>query len=72
MKEVCKGCYTFMSIHTDCPSELIKKSDKCPCAMCLIKGVCDTPCEEYSNFSDGIEIRSYSEEVKPKHDKDYL
>ncbi len=53
MKGNCKGCHSsgeickFLSVHSK--SKHVFK--KCPCMMCLIKGVCDTPCEEFSVFS---------------------
>ncbi len=53
----CKGCYTFMSDHMDCPHHVINESDECPCRICLIKGVCDTTCEEYNDFFDDLAYR---------------
>lgn len=56
MKENCKGCHSdrgvckFISVHSKSKHNL----NKCPCMMCLIKVVCDTPCEEFSMFSQVI------------------
>ncbi len=48
----CKGCHTYT--HTDtaprCDLSLVKRVDKCPCRICLIKGICTTPCDEYEDF----------------------
>jgi len=48
IKMSCKGCYTFiMNNHAVCSTILVSKPDKCPCRICLIKGVCNKPCKEY-------------------------
>jgi hypothetical protein len=53
----CKGCGDMKN----CPISN-KRKLKCPCTICLIKSICQTPCEDYSNNtykstnSKGIEI----------------
>ncbi len=42
----CEGCNT-----TD-TCEYIKKSNKCPCRICIVKGMCDTTCDDYLLFTD--------------------
>ena len=46
----CEGCYTN---NTDVKCILQSRNQldlilKCPCNKCLIKGMCDNPCEEYT------------------------
>ncbi len=45
----CKGCFTYTYIDTTsrCNISVIKGVNKCPCRICLIKGICITPCDEY-------------------------
>jgi hypothetical protein len=43
----CKGCKTYNLNHNKCYYQIYNKSVKCPCSTCLIKGICDTPCEEF-------------------------
>lgn len=50
--ENCKGCFTHTYAHNSCPQRFANRFDKCPCRICLVKGVCDDPCEEYEAFSD--------------------
>jgi len=44
--KACKGCYSFNEIKA-CMYSSPEISKNCPCTVCLIKGVCDHPCEEY-------------------------
>ena len=46
MKENCKGCL----IEGACGYKHAAKTKKCPCMICLVKGVCSSPCEEYNQF----------------------
>lgn len=60
--EDCKGCRTFMSAYVKCSSMLANKGSECPCKICLIKGVCNTACEEYETFSSGFGYGIYKKE----------
>lgn len=31
--------------------EATSNVSKCPCGICLVKGICKCPCEEYLSFS---------------------
>ncbi len=42
----CKGCL----IEGLCGYKHAAKIKKCPCVICLIKGVCRSPCEGYTQF----------------------
>ncbi len=44
--EGCWGCYT----RDMCKRAKHDESLNCPCKMCLIKSMCNTPCEEYKKF----------------------
>lgn len=48
--QLCRGCHVHMT-HT-CSFTRAEDIDKCPCKMCLIKGVCNTACEEYEHYYD--------------------
>ena len=44
----CNGCYTHdICRSSNTQTEQYEAYIKCPCIKCLIKGVCDRPCEEY-------------------------
>lgn len=52
--EDCNGC---KSKSDDCTYHRImysgrKLQEPCPCVMCLVKGICEDPCEEYEVFAD--------------------
>lgn len=50
--ENCKGCL----IEGLCGYKHVAKTKKCPCGMCLIKVVCKTACEEYTQFMTIVDI----------------
>jgi hypothetical protein len=43
----CDGCY----VKNTCVTEG-RDISGCPCLICLIKMVCDNPCEEFETFHD--------------------
>ena len=54
-QECCKGCKIF----TRCPSnideiysclDMIKDYINCPCSKCILKVICETPCNEFIEF----------------------
>ena len=49
--KICKGCRLF--IENDC-DQAIKPSKEyyinCPCAICLIKGMCHDGCRPYKDY----------------------
>ena len=53
----CKGCYSdkeacyFTDAKKDKPDEF-RKLPICPCVGCIVKMVCNLPCQEYSDFSN--------------------
>lgn len=47
----CKGCL----IGNLCGYKSVAKTKKCPCRMCLIKVVCKTACEEYTQFMNIVD-----------------
>lgn len=56
MKEkICKGCRSYNANHEPCcsiESILYLPEDKiCPCSTCLVKGICDQPCLDYTIYS---------------------
>jgi hypothetical protein len=57
----CKGCYRRKYCF------YIKHKDNCPCAICLVKGICSEMCDEFSNYSDVINaiiLKSFPNSVK--------
>lgn len=48
MTTECKGCCTYEGMRK---CKFIRQGDKCPCRMCLVKGVCIRECDEFSTFS---------------------
>lgn len=62
--EHCKGCRDVPT----CPFEFI--SDElvlsCPCGICLIKGMCQTACDIYDQFSEcnaeGVKLKKHAYE----------
>ncbi len=44
--EECKGCFTRLL----CKRIKRYESYNCPCKICLLKMICNVPCEEYDTF----------------------
>lgn len=53
--EECRGCALHVSSTPCTPSTFNQDTSKCPCNICLIKGMCAIPCGDLklfmSNFS---------------------
>ncbi len=49
---MCKGCRSYL--ESDC--DLAEKQEtiliKCPCLICLIKGMCRDACEDHKTYWD--------------------
>ena len=50
----CQGCDTYK--NGACSYKYMDKYGICPCAECLIKGVCHIACETFTNFQAQKEI----------------
>jgi len=48
MRITCEGCRLYYKENNTCGSRCVDLMDtsKCPCKICLIKMVCETPCIE--------------------------
>ena len=54
-KTQCSGCATHKSVLSRdgqfaCTGIRLKAQVKCPCAICLIKMVCQKSCDEYDKY----------------------
>jgi len=47
---ICQGCMSVVQFPT-CDVPPIKDGKICPCALCLVKIMCDDPCEEFKIYS---------------------
>lgn len=44
----CKGCRSYASPgHLPCTWKTYNESGKCPCSLCIIKGMCNDSCDPY-------------------------
>lgn len=56
--ENCKGCHSMDGCHEyrnmsrELTDHYDKRIDKCPCPTCIIKMICDEPCEPYNYIWD--------------------
>ncbi len=50
----CEGCYS-KRVSSFCNSMYRFTNDECPCAMCLIKVMCNDSCDEYEVFWKGVD-----------------
>jgi len=58
--ENCEGC----GIINNCGVVEYKEADKCPCSICLIKGICYDKCDNYADFLIHIwRIKTYDHEA---------
>lgn len=47
----CKGCGVLQEFgECNIQIERPKEYSKCPCRICLLKGICETTCEDYKKF----------------------
>lgn len=52
MDETCNGCLTYEryiedpELHIDCKAHT--NTTGCPCQHCLVKMVCENPCDEFN------------------------
>jgi len=52
----CKGCASYTpNSAACCIFYKHNKKGKCPCGLCIIKGMCWVSCQEYVNFEDVVE-----------------
>lgn len=49
--EICKGCKSIIQFHS-CIVPPIKNGKICPCSICLVKTMCNEPCEEFKIHAD--------------------
>jgi hypothetical protein len=47
-----------------CSFTQAKDVDKCPCKICLIKGVCNISCEEYEHYYDEWHEKRFEQSYK--------
>ena len=50
----CKGCGSLQP-NGSC-AYYIQSLEQCPCALCLIKGICGSDCSEFISFLDKNEF----------------
>ncbi len=56
----CHGCLTNNgSTHVSMYKYWKRNNTKCPCSICLIKGVCSDACEEYGKFWARLDVATY-------------
>ena len=59
-KEACKGCKDYDSNYYsghggECLADVAVESlnkIQCPCSICLIKGVCEIPCDLFTEYDE--------------------
>lgn len=44
----CRGCL----VKGDCDYEHMAETSKCPCMICLVKGVCQKICDDHNQFTE--------------------
>jgi len=54
-KSLCRGCADYDldedSCRADISLEFFNKL-QCPCSICLIKSMCDDPCEPFTDYDE--------------------
>ena len=54
MTNECKGCRMYDSVKLECKINIITNisaTEHCPCINCLVKGMCNSACEDFKNYS---------------------
>jgi len=58
MSGECKGCHLYYGKKGN-PSKCLVRAlpyvdvDECPCRICLVKGICNDTCEDFSEYLKG-------------------
>lgn len=53
LEHSCEGCRTYRHPDTgivDCHFEAYNENDICPCALCIVKTMCNQACDEFEEF----------------------
>ena len=59
LKNECEGCKSYNDIESKgaclaCNIPRLSNSIKCPCIICLVKGMCVRVCEEFKIYVDKV------------------
>ncbi len=54
----CEGCNTREGPgdYFDCSYIANNKDGSCPCTECIVKAMCDIPCDDYEKWNYNMEI----------------
>lgn len=63
-KAICKGCFTYSNCDLQCSIKPITNGIRCPCSTCIIKMMCNEPCDKLHQYRGGYYIDKAN--IKPK------
>lgn len=46
----CKGCVTYDDDNNECLLDGINNVELCPCRTCIVKSMCNQPCDIYEQY----------------------
>ncbi len=52
-ESLCRGCRDYIATRDSCKQDISRKffnKVQCPCVICLIKPMCNTPCEPFDEY----------------------
>lgn len=61
IKKICKGCSSYGYIEECLFASMA--NDICPCSTCLIKGICNTTCNEFDEYCEKFMIKVSDEPI---------
>lgn len=47
----CETCLVYIQDDTSCPILDEYRSHLCPCRKCIVKSMCEKPCEEFNKLT---------------------
>ena len=53
----CKGCRTYHELYPCCIPIGVKLL--CPCVECIVKPICLTACQDFSDYEDSVKVYDY-------------
>lgn len=58
MTDYCKGCYSNVASMCDhyCSYTKYSPNAECPCSECIVKVMCNDPCDKFEEFMDNLEV----------------
>ena len=68
MMNYCEGCETYLNKkgYSDCSFHKDNQDGSCPCSQCIVKMMCQIPCDPYEDWVADVEANEPGLKSFPK------